>query len=79
MVPTFLDTEGHGDDTVCSRDTVQAADEVREVVQHTQIMFYNYYISTWEGGRGFRGLTSRPSMCTIQSQYYWITSSISSK
>lgn len=38
---TFSDTEGHGDHSVSTGDSVQTADEIRQVVQHAQVMFYH--------------------------------------
>lgn len=44
-ISTFSYTEGHGNDAVGTGYAVQAADEVRQVVQNTQIMLYNNYVS----------------------------------
>lgn len=38
---TFPDAEGHGDHSVGAGDSVQAADEVRQVVQHTQVVLHH--------------------------------------
>lgn len=40
-VDAFADREGHGHDTVGTRDTVEDADEVGEVVQHGEIVLDN--------------------------------------
>lgn len=42
---TFSYAEGHGDDAVGTGYSIQTADEVRQVVQNTQIMLYNNYVS----------------------------------
>ncbi len=38
---TLSDAEGHGDDPVGAGDSVQTADEVRQVVQHTQVVLHH--------------------------------------
>jgi len=38
---TLSDAEGHGHDSVGARDAVQTTDEVREVVEHAEVMFYH--------------------------------------
>lgn len=38
---TLSDAEGHGDDSVGAGDAVQTADEVRQVVQNTQVVFHH--------------------------------------
>jgi hypothetical protein len=37
--------EGQGHHTICSRFSIQAADEVRQVVQYTQVMLHHNYIT----------------------------------
>ena len=39
--PTFSYAEGHGHNTVCPWHAVQTTDEVRQVVQHTEIVLNN--------------------------------------
>ena len=41
---TFPDRERHGHHTVGPRHSVQAADEVREVVQHTEVMLHHHHV-----------------------------------
>lgn len=38
---TFSDAEGHCDDSVGAGDSVQTADEVGQVIQHTQVVFHH--------------------------------------
>lgn len=38
---TLSDAEGHGNDSIGARDSVQTADEVRQVVQHAQIVLHH--------------------------------------
>lgn len=38
---TFSDAEGHGDNSIGAGDSIQTADEVRQVVQHTQVMLHH--------------------------------------
>ena len=38
---TFPDAEGHGDHSVRAGHSIQAADKVRQVVQHTQVMLHH--------------------------------------
>lgn len=38
---TFSDAEGHGDNSIGAGDSIQTADEVRQVVQHTQIVLHH--------------------------------------
>lgn len=47
---TFSYTEGHGDDAIGTGNSIETADEVRKVVQNTQIMLYNNYVSK-RGGK----------------------------
>ena len=48
VVYTFSNTEGHGDDSIGTRHTIQATDKVREIVQHTEVMLHNYHIPEGE-------------------------------
>lgn len=38
---TFSDAEGHGDNSIGAGDSIQTADEVRQVVQHTQVVLHH--------------------------------------
>ena len=38
---TLSDAEGHGNDPVCARDSVEAADEVRQIIQNTQVVLHH--------------------------------------
>lgn len=38
---TLSDAEGHGDNSVGAGDSIQTADEVRQVVQHTQVVLHH--------------------------------------
>lgn len=42
---TLSDAEGHRDDSVGAGDSVQTADEVRQVVQHTQVVLHHDDVS----------------------------------
>lgn len=42
---TFSDREWHGYHSICSRNTIETADEVRQVVKYTEIMLHNHHIS----------------------------------
>ena len=55
---TFPHTERHGDHAVGPGHTIQAADEVWEVVQHWQVMFYNddVFVSLQQGAYHQGGL-----------------------
>lgn len=45
MCFTLSDAEGHRDDSVGAGDSVQTADEVRQVVQHTQVVLHHDDVS----------------------------------
>lgn len=66
---TFSDAEGHGDHAVGTGDSVQTADEVRQVVQHTQVVLNHNDVPgsqwPWVGTAVCRLLT--PAVVTLNT------------
>ena len=51
-VDTFPHSNGHRDNAIDSRHSIQTADEVREVVQNAQVMLHHNHIPRESGRRG---------------------------
>lgn len=66
---TLSDAEGHGDDSVGAGDAVQTADEVRQVVQNTQVVFHHDDVpETHDDHQSRTQLRTDPIIKRVQTQ-----------